>query len=171
MDQLTVSYALSFVLPISNSTGSVVLAGNTYPWTAYTSNAPNAVAQNTNYLPFPYNLQRGIGFMYPSGVQSTPGGTPVPTTILTDSTFTGSGIVNESFSYSTTYVPGSYTLVFSLVFGPTAGNRIGGIQGLYIYFYPCYYCATFPVYYNFGTPIPKTSTQTLTLDFGVTWSN
>lgn len=159
-DQLTVYYRLTLTPPITDLTGSVVLAAVTYNYTARLSRAASAFPDVQNFgLGASGN---GAGFnLYPAGstigaITSSPSGSPTGAL----SSYSVASYTTGSFSQTTTYT-----------WLPAVGNPAGGIGAISIPF-------QFDTnsnsrrkewQYVFATPIPKDNTKTLVLAFTTTW--
>ena len=151
IDQLTVYYVITQVSTLTDVTGSVTLGGTSYPYTI----RPYNVASN---ILFPY-------YITPYSVSISDG-----TATLQPITATGPNGIGCSGGVGTltqgTYTPGTYSITWSHVMAPaTALCGNGGIGAIYYnVFNPGY------IQVVFSAPIPKTNTQTLTLNWSVSWS-
>ena len=150
IDQLTVYYVLTQVSTLTDVTGSITLNGNAYPNTIRPYNVSSNIVFPSYIVPFAYDVSDGTATLQPI-TASGPNG---------NSGSGGNGIINAG-----SYTPGTYSITWSHVMSPSSaicGN--GGIGAVY---YSSFNPGSIQVV--FSTPIPKTNTQTLTLNWSVSW--
>lgn len=155
LDQLTVYYRVRMVPPLSDVTGSVVISGITYNYTArvagVTGFGSGGVFTEGRFgkLDTIRTYTGGLGAItgFPSGADGNSSGTRV----------------------QAAYTPGSFYRDTTFTFAPSEGNATGGIKtwrisgensdGNNMSFQ-----------YEFDTPIPKDNTKTLSITVRVSWS-
>lgn len=182
IDQLTISYSLTFVPVTTGVPGTVTLEGTPYTYTAYLTNAVNSGGGPLTYLSVSSNqpwggfakndLSQLALYLFPAG---TTVGTPLTNTSLPPNS-TGAQNINASSSGSPStysYTAGSYACTTTMVVQPSAGNFVGGIQGFYAYLWLSVGgggTANYRIYFYFDTPIPKTNTKSFTIALTFSWA-
>lgn len=166
IDELTVTYAISLVKDLTPLSSSLVLDGNTYNYTVYTTN----VNSSGNYYSLIYYNNTPYG-IYPanggSQINFYPAGTPLSPTVLTDTGPSNATSIQYK-AYTYTYYPGTYTAKNTISMGKSEINLAGGIQCFVAYF--VFFGCVLPTMFYFSTPIPKTNVHQLVLEFDVSWA-
>lgn len=159
IDQLTVYYRVRITPPLTDTSSSVTISGTPYNYTVRVA----SVASFGNLTP-----------LFNPGVFS--GATSSPVTYAAGATLgaiTATGPVGTATGGTTgiatnlTYSIGSYYKDSNWTWSITQGNATGGIQAIRMQWGRPY--ATFQFQIRFDTPIPKTSTNVLTLTMRFTW--
>jgi hypothetical protein len=166
-EYLDVTYQLRFYPLETDVTGNVTLTGNiggTYSYTLRRALITTVVKQNNQYNnyypPSMSNASYDAGYNYVfnkaypgsiGSISSQPSGTSVD-------------YAGMSTTTSASYVSGSYSLDLTISMGPTEGNVPGGIKSLKFLF------GFNEHQIEFGTAIPKTSQDSLSLTFRHVWA-
>lgn len=157
IDQLTVYYALTITPPLTPVSGTVTLGSTSYPYTT-------AIIGATTFCNYPVNAG---GWGVPNYASCIAYKNDFVIAPITDTNPSGTQTAPSNTTSATrgTYVNGTYYLDNIYTWGPPEGNDPGGIGGLQLRNYNNICTQVY-----FPTPIPKTSTQTLTLVFRFSWS-
>ena len=164
IDQLTIYYKLTFIPVLTDSTGSVVLAGITYNYTARVAQVANSFASGSTFTYPGYGLIGTYGnsttcsFSNSTGVLGPVTG--VPTNIVTD--------VPYKISTNAAYSAGNYYRDCAIALTTTEANVSGGIGAMSVTFGKGAF--NHFAQYQFTPPIPKDNTKTLSLTFRISWS-
>lgn len=160
-DQLTVRYALTFTVPMTDITGSVTLSGTSYGYTgrpAGTSSwagLSSIVGNNTAYAPFRPDAANVYVYQSTSvigAITGYPSGTSVSVATVTPGSYTS----------------GTFTQDHTISWSTTQGNASGGIKCMSLRL--GFGGGSFHDYqYSFGTVIPKDNTKTMTMVMRSTW--
>jgi len=157
IDQLTVYYRVRIVPPLTDYTGSVVIASTTYNYTSRVASVGSF--GNVQWIfTYDYFSSPGASATYAAG--STLGAITAYGPTGTQSGATGS--VSNG-----TYTNGNYYKDSTWSWSITQGNATGGIQAIRFSWGQTYQPFGFQI--RFDTPIPKTNTNVLTLVMRFTW--
>ena len=152
IDQLTVYYQVTLTPTLTDATGSITLAGNSYAFRTrlYAIEGFGGLYPFVGSWAVMSNLIAYKDDFALSTITGIPDGTPTDTP-------------NGAF-YRGAYVDGTYYLDQAFAWNPAEGNDAGGIGGIIVdYVYTTKFQTLF-------TPaIPKTNTQTLTLTSRFSW--
>ena len=156
VDQLTVYYRLTISPPLTDATGTVVIAGNTYNWTCralsvgYYGNFGDAPIPS---IASPY---QSTAYIAGSSLASYTATTPV---------YTASANGNSSVSAGT-YTSGTFQQTSVWTAGNSTANLTGGIQVM-VFRFGVGGQYVFQMY--FDTPITKDNTMIMTLTTLFSW--
>jgi hypothetical protein len=154
-EALNVTYELEYWSPASDVTGNVNISGTNYPYTIRASRA-----NTTQWAP---NINGGAIAVASNGTY------PAASTL---GTVTGSPSGSNGGPASTiangTYSAGSYSCTTTLTWNLSTGNLTGGISAIELFYGLYNGWGSFQI--GFSTPIPKTSSYVLTLNFTITWA-
>lgn len=153
IDQLTVYYKLTSYAPLADLVGVVNLSGTDYAYTARLASADSFDPGLSMFSWEAYGVRSIANYLS----SATLG--PITGNVI------GGSVSYEGPAYAnSSYAPGQRYLDTIATWGPSIGNRAGGIGALSL---------TFSGYakfqYKFTTPIPKDNTKTLTLTFRAAW--
>jgi hypothetical protein len=177
IDQVTVSYGLTYVPDLGVGSGSVVLDGVTYPYTTQMTDilnwASSGVRLSSQYFSPSYPF---LGFNFAGYLYLAQAGQALPANPLTTmpayqeyrSTSTGaSGYVPTTYEYT----PGSYTALATFKLLVNQGNMTGGIQFITVSTSIQQQHSTTKFIWYFTNPIPKTNLYELSLTMSTSWNN
>lgn len=164
IDQLTVYYRLMWTPALNDGAGSLTLGGTVYNYTI----RPLAIGSFGNQYMVdgsafaPYNVSAGAST---TGQATYGSGASLAAITATNpnGTQTGSG----GTASAATYTNGTFYRDSTLSWAPSQGNATGGIQLITVVFQYPYQGHKYQIYFN--TPIPKTNTQTLTINMRISW--
>jgi hypothetical protein len=151
-EALYVTYSINQYVPLTDVTGSVVIAGVTYNYTIRAANATSSAwsiyGGDAGGIELYTSYNGSIG-----AITSSPSGT----------SGSYSSIANNSYS------TGSFTLSGAVTIGLTQSNLSGGISACYVVFGTSRGCRG---QYQIGLSpaIPKDSSHVLTLNFSTSWT-
>lgn len=154
LDQLTISYKLTVAPPLTDSTGSVVIAGVTYGYTG-------RLASAASFMSNP-------GYMFANGFSNVAYAVALNST-ATLGTVVDSGTGGFASTYSviaTPYTAGSYSRTTTVVYDSMRGNDAGGIKGFHVSIGGMMH----NYQYVLDTAIPKTNTNELRINFTTSWA-
>lgn len=159
LDQLTIYYRLNLVPSVADTTGSVTL--NSTPYT-YVCRASNVSGFGNSSAVFQTSSD-GFSNAYPN-IYTYPAGSVLGTV---NGTPTGSGLYQQPTQSNVAYSSGTFYRDSTWTWGPAVANHAGGLQAIQFqwglngyWFYQL----------RFDTPIPKTNTNTLTLQMRFAWN-
>ncbi len=160
IDQLTVYYRLNVTYVVTDSSGSVTLAGTSYAYTARAAYATNVGGKSSilQTLGIPSSSSGYISTLMAAYDSASALGplTGGPTGIVVSTSTTQS---------QAAYSAGSYYRDVTITVGASTGNPAGGIGAL-VFFTG----SNFAWQYQFTPAIPKDNTKTLALTFRVSWA-
>ena len=160
-EYLEVTYELRFYPLETDVTGNITLTGNiggTYSYTLRRALITTIQDQNNQgngqYPPSMHNAGYGSAFsiVYSGSIGAITG---IPS---------GTAVNYAGYPAIPTYTPGSYSLNLTINMGPTEGNVPGGIKSLKFLF------GFNQHQIEFGTAIPKTNQDSLSLTFRHVWA-
>ena len=163
LDQLTVYYRLRITPPLTDGVGSVTLGATTYNYTSRILQASNFGAIQYMFL---YGFQY-FGQVYATVTQTYGAGAGLAPITATAPTGSQTGAVPTTDAKANAYTLGTFYRDTPVTWPIGSGNATGGIQALALTVGYPYQQFRFQIV--FATPIPKTNTNVLILNFRFSW--
>lgn len=156
LDQLTMYYKVIITPPLAQTTGTFVVSGEVYNYTARVANVDSF--SNGHWL-----ASNSDSFSLCTSVEAFADDTALG--LITES-LQGTSLGSNNSVVHVSYSPATKTRTSRVVFSSGTCNHPNGIKGLGMYFN--YYGCRFQ--YVLDKPIPKTETTELTLDVSFSWA-
>lgn len=164
IDQLTVFYRIRISPPLTDGTGVLTLGSTNYSYTTRILNA--ATFGQTQYL-FHYGFEY-FGQPYSTATTTFGAGASLAAITASNPVGTQSGSVPTANAVPNTYTNGTFYRDSVVTWPISSGNATGGIQAIMMPFGTPYQPFRYQIV--FGTPIPKSSTNVLTLTIRFSWA-
>lgn len=162
IDQLTVYYRLRIAPPVTDATGTMMIGSTSYGYTSRIASAAS-FASIVFFLTYGHDYIGGPGLSASSAYAA---GSTLGAITAANPTGTGCGAPNNATVQP--YVNGTFYRDTIWNWSISTGNGTGGIQAILFALGPPYNYIKFQV--RFDTPIPKTSTNVLTLTNRFSWA-
>lgn len=161
IDQLTVYYRLTITPPVTDLTGSVVIGGTSYDYTARVATVGSFC--NSSWIFWASQIGQSGSLPYPFS-SSTYGAGSVLGSITGSPTLASgtAGTVTPG-----TYTPGAYQRTDTWNWSTAQGNASGGIQAIVFAYGPQ---SSMFYQYRFDTVIPKDNTKIMSIVTRITWT-